>query len=336
MPSTIIGTGRALPKRAISNEMLSQAIGISEEEILKKTGIALRYWADAEETTSSLALAASKKALASSGIGPEDIDLILLSTSSPDMFFPATACLVQKGLSARPVPAFDFNGSCTGFIYGLSIADQYIRNASARHILVISAEVKSRSIDPSDRSTAILFGDGAAAVVLSEGDRGVRKIKIGADGTRHRLIRLPAGGSREALSLDSLKMDRHFMKMAGQDLFRTAVKTMERALLDFMKEASFSLSEIDHFIFHQANLRILEVLFRRCGIPVEKAQLTLPRYGNTSSSSLPIALDVAHEEGRLKKGDTVLLSAFGGGITWGNVLLDWDLPQKTGAPKSHL
>jgi len=331
MVSTIVGTGRALPKRAITNAALSDVLGISEKEIEKKTGISLRYWVDAEETTASLALSAAKKALASAGLESTEIDLILVTTSSSDMYFPSTACLVQKGLSVSSGPAFDINGSCTGFLYGLSIADQFLKNGSAKNILVISAEVKSRSIDPKDKTTAILFGDGAGAVVLSEGERGIRKIKIGADGSRHRLITLPAGGSREPLNADGLKAGRHFMKMAGQDLFRTAVKTMERALVDFLKEASVALPQIDRFIFHQANLRILEALFRRCGIPLQKAQLTLPQYGNTSSSSLPIALDVAVEEGRLKEGDTVLLSAFGGGITWGNVLLDWVPP-----PKVHL
>ncbi|MBN4054301.1 ketoacyl-ACP synthase III [Nitrospira defluvii] len=324
MVSTIIGTGRALPKRLVTNRELSKRLGIREEEIERKTGILTRYWVESDETTSTLAIQAAKRAIASADLTSDQIDLILVTTTFPDMYFPSTACLVQKGLSARPVPAYDINGSCTGFLYGLSIADQYLQNDSVKRVLVISAEVKSRSIDLSDPSTAILFGDGAGAVVLSRGNRGIRKIKIGADGSRHRLISLPGGGSRHPLSGVVLEAHLHYIKMAGKELFRTAVKTMDTALNAFLEAASFSLEQIDYFIFHQANLRILEALFRRKGIPLHKTQITLRQFGNTSSSSLPIALDVAVEEGRIKSGDTLLLSAFGGGITWGNVLLDWD------------
>lgn len=329
MPSTILGTGRALPKRLVTNAELSKRFGISEAEIEKKTGILCRYWVEPDETTSTLAIQAAKKAIASADLSPDQIDLILVSTTFPDMYFPSTACLVQKGLfSARPVPAFDINGSCTGFLYGLSIADQYLQNGLAERILVISAEVKSRSLDLSDPSTAILFGDGAGAAILSKGEKGIRKIKIGADGSRHRLITLPGGGSRHPLSDAVLETRLHYMKMSGKELFRTAVKTMEAALIAFLETSSLGLEQIDHYIFHQANLRILEALFRRMAIPFDKAQITLPRFGNTSSSSLPIALDVAVEEGRLKSGDTILLSAFGGGVTWGNILLDWNMDQR--------
>jgi len=251
-----------------------------------------------------------------------------LWTASPDMFFPSTACLVQKGLSVGSIPAFDINGSCTGFLYGLSIADQYLQNGSAERVLVVSAEVKSRSLDLSDPSTAMLFGDGAGAAVLSKGEKGIRKIVIGADGSRHKLIMLPGGGSRYPLSDEVLEKHLHTMKMAGKELFRTAVKTMETALRVFLEESSLTLGQIDRFIFHQANLRILEALFRRNAIPLHKTQITLPEFGNTSSSSLPIALDVAVEAGTLKSGDVLLLSAFGGGITWANALIDWDLPPR--------
>ncbi len=323
MPTTIIGTGRALPKRIVTNNQLSERLGIYPEEILKRTGIVTRHWADPKETTASLAIEASKKALLAAGLSSEAIDLILVTTSSADMFFPSTACLVQRGLSTRNIPAFDLNASCSGFLYALSVADQYLCTDSAKHVLIASSEIKSRSINPDDAATAILFADGAGAMILSKGEGGLCKIQLGADGRAHRLIRLPAGGSLEPLSIESLARGRHYMQMAGQKLFRTAVKTMERELLKFLKSLSLSFDQIDHYIFHQANLRILEAILRRNAIPADRVHITLSRFGNTSSSTIPIALDVALEEKKIKKGERVLLSAFGGGITWGNALIDW-------------
>ena len=323
MPTTILGTGRALPKQIVSNDLLSEHLKITAEGIQKKTGIITRHWASSEETTASLALEASKKALFAAGLSSDVLDLILVTTTSADMYFPSTACLVQRGLAARNIPAFDINASCSGFLYALSIADQYLSNGTAKHVLIASSEIKSRSVNRDDAATAILFADGAGAAILSKGERGICRIQIGANGSRHKLIRLPAGGSQEPLSAESLKGGRHYMQMAGQELFRTAVKTMERELLRFLKSVSLSFDQIDHYIFHQANLRILEAILRRNAIPDARVHITLSRFGNTSSSTIPIALDVALEEKKIKKGERVLLSAFGGGITWGNVLIDW-------------
>lgn len=319
MPSQIIGTGAALPKRVVTNFELSERLGISEREIEKRSGIKTRHWVQAGETTSSLAIEAARKALEAAYLPAKAIDLIIVSTTSPDMFFPSTACLVQKGLSARPIPALDLNASCSGFLYALSVADQYLRTRSVEYVLVISAEVKSPFVNPDDPSTAFLFGDGAGAVVLSQGDRGIRSIRIHADGSRHKLIYLPAGSSRLPTSASSLKAGLNFMKMDGKALFRTAVKKMGEALLSLTEESS----EIDLFIFHQANLRILEALFKKQPVPPEKIHITISRFGNTSSSSLPIALDEVVREGRLKKGNQLALCAFGGGLTWGTALVDW-------------
>jgi len=208
-------------------------------------------------------------------------------------------------------------------LYALSVADQYLKNRSVDSILIVSTDVKSRFIDPNDLSTAILFGDGAGAVVISRGERGIRKIQIGADGSQHHLITLPGGGARRPITRETLEKGLHHMKMEGKGLFRVAVKKMESTLLSFLSESSLSFDDIDFYIFHQANLRILECLFKRIPVPLSKTEITLSKFGNTSSSTIPIALDVAIRSGKLKKGDRLILSSFGGGITWANVLIDW-------------
>lgn len=326
MGSHIIGTGIALPKRKMTNVELSRMLGVTPAQIEKRTGIQCRYWVGEGETTSTLAIEASKAALEAADLSPQQIDLILVSTTSPDMFFPSTACLVQKGLSTRAIPAFDLNASCSGFLYALSVGEQFLRNQSARNVLIVSAEVKSPFIDLQDRSTAFLFGDGAGAVVLSGGGdptRGIRSIRIHADGSRHRLIHLPGGSSRSPTSRQSLDDGSHTIKMEGKALFRMAVKKMGGALAALSSEHHLSLAEIDFFIFHQANLRILEVILNKTGIPLEKSHITIPYFGNTSSSSLPIALDQALREKKIGQGDCVALCSFGGGLTWAAALIDW-------------
>jgi len=323
MPTRIIGTGRALPERTVTNAELSEHLGLSAPEIARKTGIQSRSWVSPGETASSLAASAARSALAVAGLSADALDLILVSTTTPEMYFPSTACLLQRDLSAGTVPAFDINASCSGFLYALSIADQYLSGGSASNVLLVASDLKSRFLDPEDPATAILFGDGAGAVLLSRGNRGLRSIQIGADGRHHGLIYLPGGGSRRPLSPSSLTQKEHFMKMDGKRLFRVAVQKMALELSSFLKASSLSVEEIDHFVFHQANGRILKALCRRMRIPEERTPLSLSRFGNTSSASIPMALDVLLHEGRLKRGDRLLLSAFGGGITWGNALIDW-------------
>ncbi len=328
MTSHIIGTGSTLPKQIITNADLLRKIGSHRDEIEKKTGILTRHWVGEGETTSTLAIDAAKKALQSADLPPTAIDLIIVSTSSPDMFFPSVACLVQKALPCRAIPAFDINASCSGFLYALSVGDQYLKGGLAKNILVLSSEVKSVYLNPNHPQTTSLFGDGAGAVVLSGKDRGrkgqgIRSINICSGGPPEQLITLPAGGSRSPLSPDSFQNNLHFMKMEGTKLFRLAVKKMEEAVAHLLKENATALEEIDLFIFHQANLRILEAVLKRLKIPQKKHHAPIRKFGNTSSSSLPIALDDAIRSGRLKRGDRLALCAFGGGFTWGSALIDW-------------
>ncbi len=321
MVSQVIGTGVSLPKQVVTNQWLSTRLGLSEKEIKKRCGIETRHWVREGETTSTLAIEAAKAALQAASLPPRAIDLILVSTTSPDMIFPSTACLVQKGLSARSIPALDISASCAGFLYALSVGDQFIKTKSARNVLIVAAEVKSPFIDLTDPATAILFGDGAGAVVLTNGMRGVRSVRLYSDGARHRLIHLPAGGSRVPMTDDSLRRGLHTIKMEGRGLFRMAVEKMERSLRALSNEVA--LSDIDLFIFHQANLRILELILKRTGIPPEKCHRTIGQVGNTSSSSIPIALNDAICHGKLKKGDRLALCAFGGGLTWGWAVIEW-------------
>lgn len=323
--SRIIGTGAALPQQIVSNADLSKQIGLREESIEKKTGILTRHWVHRGETTATLATDAAKNALKAAAVSPDAIDLMIVSTSSPDMFFPSTACLIQKALSDRSIPVFDINASCSGFLYGLSIGDQVLKNKTAKNILVVSSEVKSVYLNKNDPQTASLFGDGAGAVVLSRPDRhrGIRWLKVYAGGPSEQLVYLLEGGSRLPLTADSPEHHLHGMQMKGTRLFRLAVQKMDEALSCLLKENATSVEKIDLFIFHQANLRILEAVLKKHRIPAEKHHTTIRKFGNSSSSSLPIALDDAVRSGRLKSGARVALCAFGGGFTWGAALIDW-------------
>lgn len=325
MGAIIAGTGIGLPSRVVTNEELEAALALPAGAILRRTGIISRRWVRDHEATSDLAATAARGALQAAGRAPSDIDLMLVATTSGDMGFTSTACLLQRELKATGCPAFDLAASCTGFLYGLSIAQAFLRTGQARTVLLAASEVKSRFIDQRDPASAILFGDGAGAAVLETGpeDRGVLDVTLHADGARWPLIHLPAGGSREPLSESSLAANRHAMHLDGSAVFRTAVRTIEHAVRDQASRFDLRLDQIDHFIFHQANLRILQQVKRRLGLPDEKVPVTISRYGNTSSSALPIALHYAVTDGRIKSGDWALLAAFGGGITWGTALIRW-------------
>ncbi|MBI3359249.1 MAG: beta-ketoacyl-ACP synthase 3, partial [Nitrospirae bacterium] len=318
MTSEITGIGSALPRQIITNAELSPQIGLNETEITKKTGIVTRHWVSEGETTATLAIEAAKSALKAAQLPPDEIDLIIVSTSSPDMIFPSVACLIQKGLAVgmrtHPIGAFDINASCSGFLYALSMGEQYIKNGRAKNALIIASEVKSVYLDKRDPQTACLFGDGAGAVILSiaKASRGIKSIHIAAGGMEKQLVFLPAGGSRLSLSQDTLRQNLHTMKMEGTRLFRLAVKKMDEAVSGLLKENAISLKEIDLFVFHQANLRILEAVVKKQGIPKAKHHTTIWKYGNTSSASLSIALDDAVACGRIKPRDKIALFAFGG------------------------
>jgi 3-oxoacyl-[acyl-carrier-protein] synthase-3 len=327
MTAEIIGTGSALPKQVITNAELSPQIGLSETEITKRTGILCRHWVSAGETTATLAVTAAQSALQSAGLSADLIDLIVVSTSSPDMVFPSVACLVQKSIMpTRPIPAFDLNASCSGFLYALSVGEQYIQSGFSKNALIIASEVKSVYLDKNDPQTACLFGDGAGAVILSctnKADRGIQSLRISAGAMKEQLVFLPAGGTKLPLSQETLQQNLHTMKMEGTRLFRLAVQKMNTAVSALLKENTIALKDIDCFIFHQANLRILEAVIKKQGIPKEKHYTTIHKFGNTSSASLPMALHDAVAAGRIKRGDKVAMFAFGGGFTWGSALMVW-------------
>jgi 3-oxoacyl-[acyl-carrier-protein] synthase III len=325
----IIGTGSYLPERVVPNEEAGAALGIEPALVTQLTGITERRRAAESQASSDLALEAGRMALEAAGMQPSSVEAILLSTTSPDMIFPSTACHLQHKLGCSGVAAFDLAASCSGFLYGLSMADAMIRSGQVRHCLVVAAEVKSRVIDPADADTALLFGDGAGAVVLrgeevhAQPDRGIFGIRLHADGARHDLIRIPVGGSRTPATPESINMKASTMRMQGAPLFRLAVRKLDQAIREILKEFGVGLEEVSQLVLHQANGRILSQLTKRLGVPSSKVCSVIERYGNTSSASLPIALDHAVRSGKIGPQDVVLLGSFGGGITWATGLVRW-------------
>lgn len=323
--SHITGTGSFLPSRVVANKDLVPLVRIDEEGIKKRTGISERREASPDQAASDLGSEAALEALKAAGYDPGRVDYIIVSTTSPDMFIPSTACLIQKNIGAVRAVGFDIAASCSGFLYALSIADQYIKTGSASSVLVVASEVKSRFVNPHDPSTAILFGDGAGAVLLEGGGegRGILSLHLHSDGSRGGLIQIPGGGSRHPTTERTLQKGLHYIQMRGQALYRVAVSYLEKAIDEVLAYHRLPLSDITCFIFHQANRRILETVASRKKIPLEKVVMTLEYCGNTSSSSPAIALDRAVKEKRITRGDLVLLAAFGGGVTWGSALIRW-------------
>ncbi len=323
----IAGTGAYLPANIVTNEDLAGTVRLAPEDIVKMTGIRERRRARPEEATSDLATHAAVSALHAAGLRAKDVDLIVLATTSPDMPSPATACIVQKNIGAKKAAAFDINASCSGFLYALNIAEMFIKNGQADTALVIASEVKSRFINPEDKETAILFGDGAGAVVVRQTDKnsnkGIIKTRLHADGRGGAWIHLPAGGSRIPTTPLTLASGLHTMRMEGSKVYRAAIKTLRSMIIDIVKECGMQIEDIDTFIFHQANLRIINQVINRLGIEKEKVPLSLPSYGNTSSASIPITLDQAVRNGGIKEGSIVALASFGGGLTWGASIIRW-------------
>jgi 3-oxoacyl-[acyl-carrier-protein] synthase-3 len=328
MKSRIVGTGSYLPIRVVTNEEVGRSVGMDAEAVYRRTGIRTRRWASEAEVTSHLAEIAARRACEAAGVKLCSVDAILLSTTSPDMVFPSTACHLQRRLDIKGAAAFDLAASCSGFLYGLSMADRMIRSGCYRRCLVVAAEIKSRFLNRHDESTVILFGDGAGAAVV-EGDRndepsaGILGVRLAADGWRHDLIRIAAGGSRQPATLQTIEAHQHALAMRGGPLFRIAVKRLASAAAELLKECGTGADEPAHAIFHQANGRLLAALSRRLRFAPDKVYSVVERFGNTSSASLPIALDYAAREGRLRTGDLVLLGTFGGGLTWATGLVRW-------------
>ncbi|MDH4328288.1 MAG: ketoacyl-ACP synthase III [Nitrospira sp.] len=325
----VIGTGSYLPHRVVTNEEIARPLGLAPGQIHRLTGIRERRWAADHEAPSDMAIEAGRQALSAAGCEASAIEAIILSTTSPDMVFPSTACFVQRGLGCKGVGAFDVSASCSGFLYGLSMAQAMIQSGQIRTCLVAASEVKSRFLDLKDAATAMLFGDGAGAVLLrGEEDpsleaRGILGVRLRADGSRHDLIRVQAGGSRAPSSLATLEKQEHTLRMQGAPLYRSAIRRIEQAVQDIVKEFGVDLREVKQVVLHQANGRILAQIADRLAIPQSRLSSVIERYGNTSSASLPIALDAAVRGGAIASGDLVLLGTFGGGLTWATSLVRW-------------
>ena len=314
--SRIIGSGCYLPRKVVSNDELAQRMDTSDEWIRSRTGIRQRHIADAGETSSSLALEASRAAIASAGIAAQDIDLIILATSTPDYIFPSTACLLQAKLGIKGCPAFDMQAVCSGFVYALATADLFIRSGQHRCALLVGAEVFSRILDWNDRGTCVLFGDGAGAVILRADDKpGIMASALHADGSQSGILSVPGTVSGGKVTGDP------FLRMDGPAVFKFAVRVLDEVARETLAKCGQQVEDIDWLIPHQANLRILESTAKRLGLPAEKLIVTVDVHGNTSAASVPLALDLALRDGRIKSGHKVMLQAVGGGFTWGAALV---------------
>jgi len=319
----IVGTGSALPRRCVTNEQLAtelaaRGIETSDAWIGDRTGIRQRYLAEPDETSSTLAIAAARKALEAAGREPTDIDLIVLATSTPDMIFPSTACLVQAALGIKGGPAFDIQAVCSGFVYELATADALIRTGVYKRALVIGAEVFSRILDWNDRGTCVLFGDGAGAVVLEASDTpGIRAVRLHADGSHAKILCTAGGVSNGQVTGDP------FLRMEGQAVFKLAVGVLEQNARELLEMSGLTVDQLDWTIPHQANLRILHATAKRLGMPLDKVIVTVDKHGNTSAASVPLALDVAVRDGRIQPGHNVLLQGVGGGFTWGGAIVSF-------------
>ncbi|EXI82097.1 MAG: 3-oxoacyl-[acyl-carrier-protein] synthase 3 [Candidatus Accumulibacter appositus] len=318
MFSRITGIGSYLPGSPVSNDDLARrGIDTSDEWIVSRTGIQSRHLVADGESASDLALEASRRALLAAGIEPADLDLIIVATSTPDFIFPSTACLLQGKLGNHGATAFDVQAVCSGFVYGLTIAEKFIRSGSHRRALVVGAEVFSRILDWSDRGTCVLFGDGAGAVVVEASDKpGILATALHADGAHHGILSVPGSVCGGKVTGDP------FLRMDGQAVFKFAVRVLAEVADECCQAAGIQPSEVDWLIPHQANVRILEATARRVKMPMEKVVVTVDRHGNTSAASVPLALDEAVRDGRIKAGQKIMLEGVGGGFTWGAVLLE--------------
>jgi 3-oxoacyl-[acyl-carrier-protein] synthase-3 len=321
----ITGTGSYAPKKVMTNHDLEKLVNTNDDWIIERTGIKERRIAETGQTTSDLAYEAGKKALKASGLRAEELDLILVATMTPDMILPSMSCVLQEKLGAKKAAAFDIAAACSGFIYGMSVADAFIRSGVYKNILLVGAEILSRFTDWEDRTTCILFGDGAGAVVLQRhaGKRGILSTHLHSDGSLGDLIHVPAGGARHPASHDTIRKRMHFIRMKGNETFKAAVRALEGVVQETLKHNKVRAEEIDFLVPHQANLRIIQAMAQRLNMPMEKVVLTLPKYGNTSAASIPMALDEAVRDGRIRENHLLLFEAFGGGLTWASALVRW-------------
>ncbi len=319
MYSRIAGTGRYAPERVLTNADLEKMVETSDEWIRSRTGIERRRIAADDEFTSTLAINAARNAMDAAGVSPEEIDFLVVGTTTPDVVFPNVGCLIQEALGIPACPSFSVEAACTGFIYGLSLADQYIKNGEAKCALVIGAETLSRITDWTDRNTCVLFGDGAGAVVLQAAEEpGIVSTHLGADGRYRDLLKMDAGPSKH---LNDVVRGEAHIQMAGNEVFKVAVKTLEHIVEVTLEANDIEKEAIDWLIPHQANIRIIQATAKRLGMSMDQVVQTVQDYGNTSAASVPMAFDRAVRDGRVKRGQLLLLEAFGGGFTWGSALI---------------
>jgi 3-oxoacyl-[acyl-carrier-protein] synthase-3 len=321
----ILGTGHSYPEGILTNADLEKTVETSDEWITSRTGIKQRRKAAPGEYTSQFAVRAGRQAIERAGLAPSDIDLLLCATVTPDQILPSTGCLIQAELGAHSAAAMDVVAACSGFLYGLTLANTMIQTGQSRNALVIGAEILTQYVDYTDRQTCVLFGDGAGAAVLGpvEGDRGILATRIKSDGRYEEQLYSPGGGTRRPPSAQTLAVGDHFFKMKGNELFKVAVRSMTEISREVLEEAGVTAEDVTLFIPHQANQRITDAVANKLSVDDSRVYSNIAMHGNTSSASIPIALDECVEAGRITKGDLILMASFGGGVTWGGVLIRW-------------
>lgn len=323
--SRIIATGSYAPPKVLTNFDLEKMVETTDEWIISRSGIRERRIVETNVSTSDLGTQAALRALNAAGLSPEDLDFIITGTNSPDMSFPCTGCFIQAKIGAKKAAAFDVSAGCTSFIHALSLADKFIKEDPSRKVMVLGAEIMSKVTDWTDRATCVLFGDGAGAIILAgeEGERGVLSTHLHSDGSLWELLYMPGGGSANPSSYETVDKRMHYIKMAGNQLFKVAVRALADVSQEALKFNGLKSEDIDIMIPHQANTRIIEAAAKLIGFPMEKVFLNIEKYGNTSSATIPIAMDEAQREGKVKAGDLMLLCSFGTGVTWGSAVIRW-------------
>jgi 3-oxoacyl-[acyl-carrier-protein] synthase-3 len=324
--TVILGTGAAVPKKVLTNQDLESMVETSDEWIATRTGIKSRYIAEDGETTSTLATEAARRSLEMAGVKPEEVDMIVVGTTSPDMIMPNTGALVQKHLGAVNAFGFDVYAACSGFVYALTIADKFVKESPEKKVLAIGSELLSRITDWQDRNTCVLFGDAAGAVLVSgsnDGDRGILSTHLHSDGCLWELLHIPGGGCIYPPSAEMAEKRDYCIRMHGNEVYKHAVRSLTDVAREAISTNNLKPEDVDLFIPHQANIRIMKKVAERLEIQEDRVYMNIERYGNTSSASIPVALDEANRSGRIKRGDLILLDAFGGGFTWGAVMIRW-------------
>lgn len=321
----IVGTGVYLPETVLTNAELEKTVDTSDEWIRSRSGICERRIINKDEATSDIACRAARMAVQDAGISLQEVDAIIVATVTPDMLFPSTACLVQNGLGLNRVAAFDVGAGCSGFVYAMGVGSQFVKTGMYNTVLVIGAESLSRIINWQDRNTCVLFGDGAGAAVLRPVPEGfgILSLDLGADGSGADLLKLPAGGSRMPVTHENCFSTDHYLNMSGREVFKFAVKIIGESALNALEKAGLDKKDVDCFIPHQANIRIIEAAARRLNLPMDKVFVNVQKYGNTSAASIPVAVHEAVAEGRIKRGDIIVLVGFGTGLTWGASVIKW-------------